>query len=77
MRISDKYGICEGMHEHLQMSGSDAAYTTMAGAPSVCSMGPLGAGAHSTREFIYIDSVARRAKLMAAVVAELPEEFGK
>ena len=24
-----------------------------------------------------IDSVARRAKLMAAVVAELPEEFGK
>lgn len=74
--ISEKYGMGE-MHSHLQMSGSDAAYTTMAGAPSVCSMGPLGSGAHSTREFIYIDSIAKRAKLMAAVVAELPEDFGK
>ena len=77
MATSEKYGLGEGMYAHLQMSGSDAAYTTMAGVPSVCSMGPVGAGAHSTKEFIYIDSVAKRAKLMAAVVADLPEEFGK
>ena len=74
--ISRKYGMGE-KKPYLKMSGSDAAYTTMAGAPSVCSMGPLGGGAHSTREFLYVDSVARRAKLIAAVVAELPEDFGK
>ena len=75
-RVSQKYGMGE-KKPYLKMSGSDAAYTTMAGAPSVCSMGPVGGGAHSTREFLDIGSIARRAKLVAAVVAELPEDFGK
>lgn len=75
-QTSKKYGFGE-MTAQLTSAGSDASYTTMAGAPSVCSMGPIGGRAHSTDEFMYADSLIRRAKLLAAVVAELPEAFGK
>ncbi len=75
-QTSIKYGFGE-MTAQLTSSGSDASYTTMAGASSVCSMGPIGGRAHSTDEFMYADSLIRRAKLLAAVVAELPEAFGK
>lgn len=58
-------------------SGSDASYTTMAGAPSVCSMGPVGGCIHSPDEWMDADSLLKQAKLLAAVVAQLPAEFGR
>ena len=74
--VSRKYGYGP-VEPFLKSSGSDASYTTMAGAPSVCSMGPSGGRAHSVEEFMNVAALAARAKLLAAVVAELPAEFGK
>jgi hypothetical protein len=45
--------------------GSDAAYTTEAGIPTVDSLGILGNGMHSVREFAYCDSLAESAKRLA------------
>ena len=73
--VGEKYGW--GPLEPFQKSGgSDASYTTMAGVPSVCSMGPGGFRVHSVEEYMPAETLASRAKLLAAVVAELPAEFG-
>ena len=72
---SQKYGFGE-IKPKKKSSGSDASYTTMVGVPSVCSMGPRGGRAHSTDEFMIADSLVEQAKLLAAVIAELPEDFG-
>jgi glutamate carboxypeptidase len=44
---------------------SDAGWTVRAGAPSVCSMGALGALNHSDREYIVLEGLVERAKLLA------------
>jgi len=73
--VCRKYGFCEKTPS-LKSSGSDASYTTMAGTPSVCSMGPKGGRAHSTEEYMEQESLIETAKILAATIAELPEEFG-
>ncbi len=73
--VSQKYGF-GAMEPVLRASGSDASYTAMAGAPSVCSMGPQGGRAHSPEEYMLKDSLVRQAKLLAAVTMELPAGFG-
>lgn len=45
--------------------GSDAAWTVQAGAPTICSMGVCGGFAHSDAEYVIVDSLAERAKLLA------------
>ncbi len=72
--VSRKYGF-GAMEPVLRASGSDASYTAMAGAPSVCSMGPQGGRAHSPEEYMFRDSLVRQAKLLAAVTKELPADF--
>ena len=74
--VSRKYGFGE-MKPYKKSSGSDASYTTMAGVPSVCTMGPVGGRIHSVEEWMEADSLVTRAKLLAATVVELPEDFGK
>lgn len=74
--VSQKYGFGP-VEPRKASSGSDASYTTMAGVPSVCSMGPVGGRIHSTDEFMQADSLAERAKLLAAVVAHLPADLIK
>ena len=59
-----------------QAGGSDATYTSMVGTPSICSMGMRGDRCHSTDEYAEADSLPAQAKLLAAVVIELPEDFG-
>lgn len=49
------------------LGGSDAAYTTMAGIPTVDDLGTEGGWLHSTKEFIYLKSVVESAKKIAAV----------
>ncbi len=44
---------------------SDAGWTVRAGAPSICAMGALGALNHSDREYIFLDGLVERAKLLA------------
>ena len=74
--VSVKYGF-GALQPYKRSSGSDASYTTMAGTPSICSMGPLGGRAHSTDEFMIAESLVSRAKMLAAIIAELPENFGR
>ena len=47
---------------------SDAGWTVRAGAPSICSMGALGALNHSDREHIFLAGLVERAKLLALSV---------
>lgn len=51
--------------------GSDAAYTVMAGIPTLCSMGVKGANNHSKEEYAIVDSIFERAKLLTALVLDL------
>ena len=70
-----KYGFGDRV-PHLQSSGSDASYTTMAGAPSVCTMGPRGGCIHSKDEYLEAETLISSAKILAATIVELPEDFG-
>ncbi len=51
--------------------GSDSAYTTLIGIPTVCSMGAVGDGAHTVKEYAECASLPVRAKLLAGVISEL------
>lgn len=73
--VCQKYGFDERV-PHLESSGSDASYTTMAGTPSVCTMGPVGGRAHSKEEYLEAETLISSAKVLAATVVELPESFG-
>lgn len=50
---------------------SDAGWTVRAGAPSLCAMGAIGEFNHSDREYIYLDSLVKRAKLLALSIEAL------
>lgn len=50
------------------LSGSDAAYTTQAGIPTIDNLGVDGGKIHSVDEWAYLDSLAACAKRLAAVV---------
>ena len=52
--------------------GSDAAYTAATGVPTVCAVGMTGWDWHSIRERTEPDALTRRAKLLAAAIAEYP-----
>ena len=47
--------------------GSDSAYTQLAGVPSVCAVGACGDYCHTVNEYAEIDSLVKRAKLLAAI----------
>ncbi len=53
------------------LGGSDAAYTTQAGIPTVDSLGVDGGKIHSTQEFAYIESLAACAKRLAAMALHI------
>ena len=44
--------------------GSDSSYTQAAGIPSICGMGASGALQHTTKEFLNVDSIPLRAKIL-------------
>lgn len=48
--------------------GSDSAYSTLAGVPTVCSMGPIGEGNHTPHEYAIVESLFERCKLLAVSV---------
>ncbi|MBQ7896799.1 MAG: M20/M25/M40 family metallo-hydrolase [Clostridia bacterium] len=52
---------------HHGLGGSDAAYTTIAGIPTVDSIGPEGDRAHSVEESMVLSSFSECAKRMAAI----------
>ena len=46
-------------------AGSDSCYTSVVGAPTVCAMGARGELNHSAQEYMHIDSLPERAKILA------------
>ena len=53
---------------HHGTGASDAVYTTLAGIPTVDSIGPIGAGVHTVNESMILETFAESAKRMAAVI---------
>ena len=66
--FADEYGL-EKLEPIVRGGGSDSAYTVGEGIPTVCSMGAVGDFAHTVREEAQIDSLPRRAKILAGVIA--------
>lgn len=50
--------------------GSDSAYTQSAGVPSLCGLGGEGDFCHTNKEYIELDSITKRAKLLTAFCSE-------
>lgn len=50
--------------------GSDSAYTQAAGVVSLCGLGTCGEFCHTNREYAEISSLAKRAKLLVALLLE-------
>jgi glutamate carboxypeptidase len=50
--------------------GSDANFVAALGAAVLDGLGPRGDGAHSSAEFVVIDSLAERSALLAALLTE-------
>lgn len=68
-RAGQVYGL-EKLSACANGGGSDAAYTAGAGIPTVCGMGATGFDWHSPRERVQIASLAQRAKLLTAAIAD-------
>lgn len=54
---------------------SDAAYSVMAGVPTVCAMGVRGYANHTLEERAVVSSLEERAKLLVATVLNMPKDF--
>ncbi|MDD4124649.1 MAG: M20/M25/M40 family metallo-hydrolase, partial [Eubacteriales bacterium] len=72
-RVSEKYGF-GSQREFFSNGGSDAAYTTLAGIPTVDDIGPVGGKYHTKDEWCLIPSIAESAKLIALSIIELDDE---
>jgi glutamate carboxypeptidase len=53
--------------------GSDAAYTTVEGVPTLCAAGVEGARNHTVEEWADVESLFRRTKQMAAILLKVEE----
>ena len=51
--------------------GSDANFTAAAGVPSLDGFGPMGGGFHSEAEFLLLDSIEPRIRLLKRVLGKL------
>ena len=67
--VSLRYGMGD-LESVFSGGGSDSAYTQLAGVPSICALGPYGGNVHRTDEYVVIDAIARRARLLAAFILE-------
>lgn len=70
--VSEAVGLGE-MGQIRLGGGSDASYITMAGVPTICSMGVRGEFNHTDREYALPESLYERAKLLANVVDHIDE----
>lgn len=60
-----------GMHE--TAGGADSAYPSLAGIPTVDSIGIEGNHCHTLNEYARISSIAEMAKVVAAIIINFPE----
>ena len=68
-KMNEKYMECgmEQLKPRVNLRGSDAAYTTLSGIPTVDCVGVEGKNIHSKDEFAYLASLKTSAKNLAAV----------
>lgn len=55
----------------VSQGSSDSAYSTVAGVPTVCALGPVGEGNHTPHEYAVVESLFERSKLLAVTVLNL------
>ena len=62
-----------GFHTEGEFAGgcADSGFTAAAGAPTICSVGPVGGRAHSPDEFLNLDSLVPRAQACARAILQL------
>jgi glutamate carboxypeptidase len=51
---------------------ADSGFTAAMGCPTLCSVGPVGANAHTEDEYLEIDSIVPRAQAMALTILRMP-----
>lgn len=51
--------------------GSDAAYTTSVGVPTLCAMGVKGSFNHTVKEYAIVESLYERTKLLCAILCRI------
>ncbi|MCP4177101.1 MAG: M20 family metallopeptidase [bacterium] len=57
--------------------GSDGNYAAEAEIPIIDALGPVGNLAHTYKEFIYLDSIIPRYKILAELISEIPNVINK
>ncbi|WP_186759716.1 M20 family metallopeptidase [Planococcus sp. CPCC 101016] len=55
----------------VSQGSSDSAYSTLAGVPTVCALGPVGEGNHTPHEYAVVESLFERSKLLAITILNL------
>ena len=73
MQIVEQAGVAEGIDVRWKSvgGGSDANHTAALGVPSLDGFGPIGAGFHSASEYLEIDSIEPRIRLLKRVIQSL------
>lgn len=69
-QVSQRHGL-EPLTSRCTGGGSDAAYTTLAGIPTVCSAGPVGYDFHTSTERAYIPSLETQTIWAGWIITEL------
>lgn len=69
LKASKKYGL-GGLTPVESGGGSDSCYTQAAGVTSICGMGGSGEFCHTNKEYIFIPSIALRAKIISVFLME-------
>ncbi len=72
-KVSGKIGMGK-RRQAMEACGSDAAYTVLGGAPSVCNMGIRGGKIHSTEEYAYPLSMMEKGELITYAILEMDDE---
>lgn len=73
MKLVEQAGAAEGIDVRWKSvgGGSDANHTAALGVPSLDGFGPIGAGFHSASEYLEIDSIEPRIRLLKRVIQSL------
>jgi glutamate carboxypeptidase len=60
-----------GIQGYAVGGGSDGNFTAAIGVPTLDGLGAVGGGAHADHEYVVVDTMPERARLVAAIVAQL------
>ena len=53
--------------------GSDGNFSAALGVPTIDGLGPIGGGTHSVNEYLIIDSIEQRMRLLSELIVKAPE----